>query len=171
MHVYLENVKIHGICTNISLIKRILKDEIFLKGVYDTGYLPEFLSRIDALELIKEIEEASGTSAADFDLEILRIEGSDELKVLSPSTGVFYITPSPSEPEYVNVGDVVTTDDVLCQLEAMKMFTSVTLQSYMDDGKEIYSSDCEYVVTRINHVNGQQVNEGDLLFVIKPVEL
>jgi acetyl/propionyl-CoA carboxylase alpha subunit len=169
MHTYLETVKIHGICTNISLIKRILKDETFLKGVYDTGYLPEYLSRIDAAELIKEIEEASGTSAVDFDLEILKIEGSDELKVLSPSTGVFYITPSPSEPEYVNVGDVITTEDVLCQLEAMKMFTPVNLNSFSSNEGEIYLSGQKYEITRINLTSGQQVNEGDLLFVIKPL--
>lgn len=169
MVAYLKRVKIHGICTNISLIKRILQDETFLKGVYDTGYLPEFLARIDAAELISEIEEATGTSIIVLDLEMLKIEGSDELKVLSPSTGVFYITPSPSEPEYVNVGDIVTTDDVLCQLEAMKMFTPVNLNSFSTSDGEVYLSARKYEITRINLTSGQQVNEGDLLFVIKPL--
>ena len=169
MYEYLEKVKIHGICTNISLIKRILKDEIFLKGDYDTTYLPDFLTRIDAAELIAEIEEASGSSGAGLDLEMLEIEGSDELKVLSPSTGVFYRTPSPSEPEYVNAGDVITTDDVLCQLEAMKMFTPVNLNSFSSSVGEVYSSSKKYRITRINLTSGQQVNEGDLLFVICPL--
>ena len=169
MHAYLSKVKIHGICTNISLIKRILKDKIFLKGVYDTAYLPEFLSRIDVGELIGEIEEASGTASTELDLEMLKIEGSDELKVLSPSTGVFYRTPSPSEPEYVNVGDIVTTDDILCQLEAMKMFTPVNLNSFSVGEGEVYASSQKYKITRINLISGQQVNEGDLLFVIKPM--
>ena len=169
MHAYLSKVKIHGICTNISLIKRILKDKIFLKGVYDTAYLPEFLSRIDVGELIGEIEEASGTASTELDLEMLKIEGSDELKVLSPATGVFYRTPSPSEPEYVNVGDIVTTDDILCQLEAMKMFTPVNLNSFSVGEGEVYASSQKYKITRINLISGQQVNEGDLLFVIKPM--
>ncbi len=169
MRAYLDKVKIHGICTNISLIKHILKDEKFLKGKYDTNYLSEFLTRIDAGELIREIEEASGTTGSDLDLEMLKIEGSDELKVLSPSTGVFYRTPSPSEPEYVNVGDIVTTDDTLCQLEAMKMFTPVNLNSFSSDAGEVYSSAQKYKITRINLTTGQQVNEGDLLFVIKPL--
>ncbi len=169
MHDYLDSVTIHGICTNISLIKRILRDDTFINGEYDTTYLPKFLSRIDALELINEIEEASGTASAALDLEMLKIEGSDEVKVLSPSTGVFYRTPSPSEPEYVNVGDVVSTNDVLCQLEAMKMFTSVTLNDFAGGVAEVYSSDKKYQIKRINIDSGQQVNEGDLLFVIKPV--
>jgi acetyl/propionyl-CoA carboxylase alpha subunit len=166
---YLDRVVINGICTNIALIKRILRDEVFLKGEYDTGYLPAYLDRIDAEVLIKEIEEASGSAGSALNLEMLRIENSDELKVLSPSTGVFYRTPSPSEPEYVNVGDVVTTDDVLCQLEAMKMFTPVNLNSFSGADGELYSTAGRYEITRINITTGQQVNEGDLLFVIKPV--
>ncbi len=169
MYDYLNSVTIHGISTNICLIKRILKDEQFLGGVYDTGYLPDFLSRIDAQELIDEIEKASGTAGTDLDLEMLKIEGSDELKVLSPSTGVFYRTPSPSEPEYVNIGDIVTTDDVLCQLEAMKMFTPVNLNTFSGEQGEVYLSSQKYEITRINLTSGQQVNEGDLLFVIKPL--
>ena len=67
------------------------------------------------------------------------------------------------------MGDVVSTDDVLCQLEAMKMFTPVTLNGFAGEAGEVYSSDNKYQITRINLDSGQQVNEGDLLFVIKPV--
>ena len=115
------------------------------------------------------IEAASGMSAKGMDLEQLRIEGSDEIKVLSPSTGVFYTTPSPSEPDYVAVNDVISTEDVLFQMEAMKMFTPITLKSFSGEGGELYPSDTQYQVTRINNVSGQQVNEGDLLFVLKPI--
>ena len=169
MHAYLDKVKIHGICTNISLLKRILKDEEFIEGQYDTGFLPKFLARIDANELIEEIEQSSGTKGQALDIEMLRIEGSDELKVLSPSTGVFYRTPSPTEPEYVNVGDTVGTEDTLCQLEAMKIFTPLNLNSFSGDQGEVYSSGVRYQITRINLASGQQVNEGDLLFVIRPL--
>ncbi len=168
MVAYLDTVTIHGICTNISLIQRILADETFVAGEYDTGYLPEFLGRIDPGELIRESEEASGYTATTIDLESLRIEGSEELKVLSPSTGVFYRTPSPSEPEFVNVGDVVTTGDILCQLEAMKMFTPLNLNSFAGENGEVYPTEQRYEIRRINLTSGQQVNEGDLLFVIRP---
>jgi acetyl/propionyl-CoA carboxylase alpha subunit len=168
MLAYLNRVKIHGISTNICLIKRILADKVFLDGVYDTGYLPAFLERTDMPALIAEIAEASGTEGIGIDLEMLRIEGSDELKVLSPSTGVFYRTPSPTEPEYVSVGDFIGAEDTLCQLEAMKMFTPVNLNSFSGNDGEVYPADGQYEVTRINIASGQQVNEGDLLFVIKP---
>ena len=38
-------------------------------------------------------------------MDAIRIEDSDELKVLSPATAIFYTTPTPTEPEYVTVGD------------------------------------------------------------------
>jgi len=166
---YLDKVKITGICTNISLIKRILQDQEFIDGIYDTSYLPKFLKRIDVNELIRDIEEASGSDGKGIDMEMLKIEGSDEIKVLSPSTGVFYRTPSPSEPEYVSVGDVVSTEATLCQLEAMKMFTPMSLSSFSSDDGELYTSKQKYKVTRVNLTSGQQVNEGDLLFVIQPM--
>jgi acetyl/propionyl-CoA carboxylase alpha subunit len=167
---YLDKVVIHGISTNITLIKRILKDDEFLNGIYDTGFLPAFLERTDVPALIAETEDASGIESRGIDLEMLRIEGSNELKVLSPSTGVFYRTPSPTEPEYVNVGDVIDIETVICQLEAMKMFTPVNLNTFSSDDGEVYDSNQKYEVTRINLGTGQQVNEGDLLFVIKPVD-
>jgi len=166
---YLDRVVIHGISTNITLVKRILRDDEFLKGIYDTGYLPSFLERTDVPALMAEMEQASGIESLGIDLEMLAIEGSTELKVLSPSTGVFYRTPSPTEPEYVNVGDVIDTETVVCQLEAMKMFTPVNLNTFAGDDGEVYDSNLKYEVTRINLGTGQQVNEGDLLFVIKPL--
>jgi len=57
----------------------------------------------------------------------------------------------------------------LCQLEAMKMFTPMNLSSFASEDGELYSSGNKYKITRINLATGQQVNEGDLLFVIKPV--
>ena len=166
MSAYLEKVVINGICTNIPLLKKILRDDIFIEGTYDTGYLDDFLSRISLDEMSAEIEEASGGKGMGLDIETLKIAGSNELRVLSPSAGIFYRAPSPAEPEYVNEGDIISTEDVLCQLEAMKMFTPMSLGSFSEGGNSIYGQSTMYKITRINVANGQQVNEGDLLFVI-----
>jgi multidrug efflux pump subunit AcrA (membrane-fusion protein) len=50
----------------------------------------------------------------------------------------------------------------------MKMFTPVNLNSFSSEDGEVYSPTGHYEITRINIASGQQVNEGDLLFVIKP---
>ena len=165
---YLDRVKLTGICSNIPLLRKILVDEIFLAGVYDTNYLPELLLRLDIDALIESIELGSGTTDAEIDLDSLRIEASDELKVLAPATAIFYSAPSPSEPEYVSVGDEISLDHTLCQLEAMKIFSPLCLGDFNADG-ELYDPTKRYQVTRINMSNGQQVNVGDLLFVVKPV--
>ncbi len=165
---YLSRVRVTGICTNIPLLRRVLADDVFVNGEYDTGYLVEFLTRTDAATLIEEIESAAGEQASTFDLESIRIEDSDELKVLSPAAAIFYTTPSPSEPEYVSVGDRIKVDATLCQLEAMKLFTPLVLNDFNGEA-ELYDPSFDYEVTRINMNNGQQVNTGDLLFVVKPI--
>ncbi len=164
---YLRRVTISGICTNIPLLIRILGDDVFRKGVYDTNYLPQLLGRIDVAQLIDEIEQA-GSGGEGIDTEAIRIEESEELKVLAPATAIFYSTPSPSEPEYVNVGDRVTLDQTLCQLEAMKIFTPLSLADFNTE-TELYPTGHEFEVTRVNMSSGQQVNVGDLLFVVKPI--
>ncbi len=165
---YLSRVRVEGICTNIPLLRRILKDPILHAGEYDTGFLPDFLKRTDAQALIAEIEASAGEGGSAINRDSIAIEHSDELRVLSPATAIFYSAPSPSEPAYVSEGDVIDTDTTICQLEAMKIFTPVRLRDFNGD-VDLYPATQKYEVTRINIANGQQVNEGDLLFVVKPV--
>ena len=165
---YLSRVVITGICTNIPLLRMILADETFRKGIYDTNYLPEMLQRIDIEALISDIESNSGAKGENIDSNAVRIDGTDELKVLAPATAIFYSAPSPSEPEYVAVGQKIGLTETLCQLEAMKIFNPLTLKDFNLDG-EVYDPSHSYQVTRVNISNGQQVNVGDLLFVVKPV--
>lgn len=166
---YLDRVRLEGIATNIPLLRRILRDEVFLGGDYDTGFLSRMFERIDADALIAEIEQARGTGGDVIGKETIAIEGSDELKVLAPSTGIFYTAPSPTEPPYVSVGETIAIDRTLCQLEAFKLFTPLRLADFNAQGQEpLYPSDMRYVVTRVNVASGQQVNTGDLLFVVRP---
>ena len=167
---YLERVRITGVCTNIPLLKRVLDDKVFVDGVYDTTYLPHFLERIDFSELVKDIEDSADMHANAVDADTLKIEGSDELKVLSPSTSIFYGSSSPSEPAFVKEGDIIGVDQTLCLMEAMKMFTPLSLKQFNRSGAVLYPADQKFKVTRIMNSDGQQVNQGDLLFVVKPIK-
>jgi acetyl/propionyl-CoA carboxylase alpha subunit/acetyl-CoA carboxylase alpha subunit len=169
MRAYLDRINITGICTNIPLLRRVLADATFQGGDYDTGYLPEFLARTDAESLIHEIEASAGEMSGAIDLDAIKIEGSDELKVLAPAAAIFYSTPAPTEPDYVAVGDRISVRHTIGQLEAMKIFTPLKLIDYNSDF-ELYDEAKEYEVTRINMTSGQQVNAGDLLFVVKPLK-
>ncbi len=55
-------------------------------------------------------------------------EGSDDsnyVTVKSPMIGTFYRSPSPDKDPFVNVGDTVKEGDVLCVIEAMKLFNEI----------------------------------------------
>ena len=49
--------------------------------------------------------------------------------VKAPLVGVFYAAPSPEEEAYVKVGDRVNKGDVLCVIEAMKMFNEIKAET------------------------------------------
>ncbi|GAA6133547.1 hypothetical protein NBRC116188_03360 [Oceaniserpentilla sp. 4NH20-0058] len=167
---YLDDVVIQGVSTNIPLLKRILTDDVFVNGDYDTNYLPKFLNRIDQKQLIEDIATSAGDDKQSMTIDSLRIEGSSELKVLAPASSIFYSAPSPTEPPYVKEGDTISITKTLCLMEAMKMFSPLNLSSFNTQGNTLYDPDAQYKVVRIQNEEGQQVNQGDLLFVISPVQ-
>ena len=168
MRSYLDQVTIDGVCTNLPLLCRVLDDEQFRTGDYDTRYLPGFLARIDADALVREVERSAGVSAT-MDRAEIEIEGSDELKVRAPSGGLFFAAASPNDPPFVRVGDILGTEKTLCLIEAMKLFRPVSLSS-IDAVGDLFARDTRYEVMRVNAANGQVVNHGDLLFVVRPAE-
>ncbi len=168
LHGFLSEVRIEGICTNVELLKSILTDDVFKKGRYDTNFMEEFMARTDVDALAARITAAAGARADAFDADALAIEGSDEVKVLAASTGIVYMTPSPGDPEFVSIGEVVGVTDILCQIEAMKVFTPLRLKDFNQGDQTLYDESKRYRVTRINRSSGQQINAGDLLFVLRP---
>lgn len=52
-------------------------------------------------------------------------EKSSDVYVTSPMVGTFYTTPSPNDPSFVKVGDVVDIGTVICIIEAMKVMNEV----------------------------------------------
>ncbi len=91
---FLDKVVIKGIATNIPLLQRILKDETFLKGSYDTTYLPKFMAELDQQAMIEEMEASAAAGGSD---ESIQVDGSNELKVIAQSAGIFYRASSPAE--------------------------------------------------------------------------
>ena len=49
------------------------------------------------------------------------------------------------------------------------MFTPMNLKQFNRTGAELYPANQKYRISRIMNSDGQQVNQGDLLFVVKPV--
>ncbi|MGB1216273.1 MAG: acetyl-CoA carboxylase biotin carboxyl carrier protein [Saprospiraceae bacterium] len=52
-------------------------------------------------------------------------EEGNYLEVKSPIVGTFYRSPSPDKPAYIKVGDTIASGDVVCIVEAMKLFNEI----------------------------------------------
>ena len=52
-------------------------------------------------------------------------DDSKYITIKSPMVGTFYRKPSPDKDAYVNVGDNVTDNSVVCIIEAMKLFNEI----------------------------------------------
>ncbi len=77
------------------------------------------------------------------------------LAVMAPLTGVFYATSSPDTPPFVQPGDVVQPGQVVCIIEAMKVFNEI-------------KTEIGGTVVAIPPKGGQLVKKGDPLVRIKP---
>jgi len=51
--------------------------------------------------------------------------GGNTTAIKSPMIGTFYRSPSPDKPSFVNVGDEIKAGQVLCIIEAMKLFNEI----------------------------------------------
>jgi acetyl-CoA carboxylase biotin carboxyl carrier protein len=76
--------------------------------------------------------------------------------VKSPIVGTFYRAPEPGAPPFVDVGERVRKDQVLCIIEAMKLMNEITSEY---DGE----------VVSVYVDNGKPVQYGERLFAIKTV--
>lgn len=52
-------------------------------------------------------------------------DNSSYIEIKSPMIGTFYRKPSPDKDAFVNVGDTISVGDVICVVEAMKLFNEI----------------------------------------------
>lgn len=83
-------------------------------------------------------------SAAEEELHLVR----------SPIVGTFYEAPSPGAPPFVKAGDTVSTGQVLCIVEAMKLMNEIECDVEGEIVKKLVS-------------NGQPIEYGQPLFAIR----
>ena len=58
-------------------------------------------------------------------IAVVEDENSKYITVKSPIIGTFYRKPSPDKPMFVEVGSTIGKGDVLCVIEAMKLFNEI----------------------------------------------
>ena len=55
----------------------------------------------------------------------VNLENDNQVIVKSPIIGTFYRKPSPDKPSFVEVGQSIAKGDILCVIEAMKLFNEI----------------------------------------------
>src|SRR6185437_6904178 len=80
---------------------------------------------------------------------------SNLVEVKSPMVGTFYKSPEPGAEAYIKVGSRVTTGQVVCIIEAMKIMNEI-------------ESEVQGVVREVCVENAQPVEFGQVLFRLDP---
>jgi len=78
-----------------------------------------------------------------------------EIDIKSPMIGTFYRAPSPEAGNYVEVGAPVTSETVVCIIEAMKVMNEI-------------KAEVKGVITQVLVENGKPVEFGQPLFKVRP---
>ena len=76
--------------------------------------------------------------------------------VPTPLTGVYYSSPSPTSPPFVNIGDVIHVGQVIALVEAMKVFNEI-------------QSEVAGRVVSLAAKNGDVVQKGSALLKVEPL--
>jgi len=77
------------------------------------------------------------------------------IPIKSPMVGTFYSAPSPDAKPFVHVGSAVNEETDVCVIEAMKVFNNIKAET-------------RGIIARVLVNNGQTVEFGQTLFLVKP---
>lgn len=88
--------------------------------------------------------------------ETAKVENENLHKITSPMVGTFYASPSPDAGAYVQPGDKVGENSVVCIVEAMKLFNEI-------------EAEVKGEIVEVLADNGQLVEYGQPLFLVKTV--
>ena len=87
--------------------------------------------------------------------ETAKDESSKYIEITSPIIGTFYRKPSPDKPMFVEVGDTVNEDTIVCIVEAMKLFNEI-------------ESEVSGKIVKVLVEDGTPVEFGQPLFLVDP---
>ncbi len=80
---------------------------------------------------------------------------SDAKHIVSPMVGTFYRSAAPDAPSYIEVGQAVDEETVVCIIEAMKVMNEI-------------KAEMKGVITQVLVDNAKPVEFGQKLFAVKP---
>lgn len=115
-----------------------------------------FESTSTELEEAATSDSTSTSNAETVENKVEAVRPAHWKEIKSSMVGTFYRAPAPDAPPYVEVGTVVKAGDVLCIIEAMKMFNEIVAE---ESG----------IIREICVENAQPVEYGQVLFYYEPI--
>ena len=89
----------------------------------DTTYIQQMPALAPQVASAPVAAPQVSSTPAEVSLETL--EDTNYITVKSPIIGTFYRKSSPDQPAFVEVGDTIKEGDILCIIEAMKLFNEI----------------------------------------------
>ncbi|MBN1903161.1 acetyl-CoA carboxylase biotin carboxyl carrier protein [Candidatus Sumerlaeota bacterium] len=118
------------------------------------GMMPQMTSPVMASPPTSEVNSEAKAEKAPTQPEKKEEVDKNVTEIKSPMVGTFYRAPSPESPPYVQIGDRVNPDTVLCIVEAMKLMNEIKAET-------------SGAIVDILVENGQPVEYGQPMFKIK----
>ncbi len=81
--------------------------------------------------------------------------GAAVAQIVSPMVGTFYRSPAPDSPPYIDVGQEVNEDTVVCIIEAMKVMNEIKAET-------------SGIIVEVLAQNGKPVEFGKPLYSVRP---
>lgn len=99
-------------------------------GTHSSGSEPAFIQQIPVAQAqmapAQQVQtDAPVAAAAQTTAEKAEDEESKYITIKSPIIGTFYRKPGPDKPSFVEIGSEIAKGDVLCVIEAMKLFNDI----------------------------------------------
>jgi acetyl-CoA carboxylase biotin carboxyl carrier protein len=126
------------------------KNKIHLKRPQPMTHLPAGYVQYGAAAIGQP-----GTAPAQHTQTDTKSQETSLVEITSPIIGTFYASPSPDSDPYVNLGDSVEPDTVVCIIEAMKVMNEIKAET-------------SGTVVELLCQTGQTVEFGQALFKVRP---
>ncbi len=121
----------------------------------DEAELDELRVETDGLSLHVVRGGAAPTEPDEDQPRAESLDGAGGVTIDAPLLGVFYRAPGPGAPPFVDVGERVESDTIVCIIEVMKMMNSVP-------------AGVAGTITEVHVENAEAVEYGQALFRVEP---
>ena len=94
------------------------------EGKGETTYIQQIPTMPTQQQVVTQPQAAAAPGATET-APVTPAADSKYITIKSPIIGTFYRKPAPDKPMFVEVGTAINTGDVLCVIEAMKLFNEI----------------------------------------------